>query len=62
MGICQEYLPATEQQGHLPPACAEIEPYAVAAADLTFNTPWGGLREEGEALCAPWKLVEWVFR
>ena len=36
IGSCQEHLPATEQQqpGHLSSASAEIEPCAVAAADL----------------------------
>ena len=29
---------------------------------LTFDTPWRGFRVEGEALCAPGKLVEQVFR
>ena len=28
----------------------------------TFNTPWGEFRVENEALCAPGKLVEQVFR
>ena len=29
---------------------------------LTFDTPWRGFRVESEALCAPGKLVEQVFR
>ena len=35
IGTCQQHLPVTEQyqQGHLPPASAEIEPCA-AAVDL----------------------------
>ena len=34
-GTCQEHLPATEQQqGHLPSASEETEPWAAAAADL----------------------------
>ena len=28
----------------------------------TFNVPWGEFRVESEALCAPGKLVEQVFR
>ena len=55
IGTCQEHSPAIEQQqGHLPPACA------IAAAD-----PQDSQREfrvESEAICAPWKLVEQVFR
>ena len=29
---------------------------------LTFHTPWRGFRVESDALCAPGKLVEQVFR
>ena len=33
IGTCQDHLPATEQQGPLPPASAETDPCAAVAAD-----------------------------
>ena len=34
MGTCQEHLPATEQQFHLPSASVEIKPCSAAAVDV----------------------------
>ena len=55
-------LPGTEQQqqGHLPSASAETEPCAAAPADPQHALR--GTQVESEALWAPWKLVEQVFR
>ena len=41
IGPCQEHLPATEQQGHLPSAFAEIDPVLLQL--LTFSAPEGNL-------------------
>ena len=54
IGTCQEYLPVTEQ-GHLPSASVEVEPFAAAATNLQHplreipGGEWGSLcsRETG---------------
>ena len=52
-------LPVTEQQGRLPSASAEIEPYVAAAVDLQHLLGSSG---RTEALCVPGNLVGQVFR
>ena len=46
-------------QGHLPFLSVETESCPVAAVDLW---PWKEFMAKNEALCAPGKLVEQVFR
>ena len=53
IGTCQEHLPTTEpqQQEHLPSAAAEIEPCAIATANL--QDPLRGIQgEELSTLCS----------
>ena len=45
------------QEGHLPSASAETEPCAAAAANFQHPPRW-----VNEALCAPRKLTEQVFK
>ena len=55
IGICQEHLPTAEQQqqGHLPSASAETDPWAAATADLQHplraiqGGGWGALFQTG---------------
>ena len=57
IGTCQELLPlAEQQQGHLPSASGENEPYGAATDFSPLKGVQGGLRHS-----APGNLVEQVF-